>query len=529
MIKRIFITIVAMSCAMVARAQVARENVVAMTDRDCYLTGERLRVSVDVRLEDGTSSPSKVAYVEVSDTKQMCAQSMIALDNGVGWGEIALPPNMHSGNYQLTVYTREMRNYGADAYFKRIIGIVNADKLSRRDAISFLPKEQFANAPVKQQNNGMLHKEGGEFVVNIPKEQMGHCSVCIERVGLLTESHEPTGKQSEKNVSNGGVYVAELEGHIVSARVSKIEGDRETREGDRTRLVLVGQTASVYDGQPQKDGSFFYYTSNIFGTQPSVVNGYDFSDNPMPMKLISPFAMVIPQSLPDLTVYCDKKDLVVRRNEARRQNEINEWLKIDTLAHSIGFMDSAPDKFYDLDEYTKFGTIHEILIEFVKGIKRKKVQGVNTLFTFVPEINRYSTWPALVLLDGMPVYDVDEILAYDAHLVKYVQIYNGRYTFGNSCCQGVISFITHKGRLSNYKLDAGSHLVSYAFPQNRPVFANLTASESGVIYWNPCVETEQIRVQLPKEKGEYRAVLQWRDENGKVGRIVESVMIGDVK
>lgn len=525
MTKSVYILFFAMIWTMVANAQSSQENVVAMTDRDCYLAGERLRVSVDVRLEDGTPSPSKVAYVELSDTRQMCAQAMVALDNGIGWGEIALPLSMHSGNYQLTAYTREMRNYGADAYFKRIVGVINADRLSRRDAISFLPKEQYNNANATT-TNSILHKDGGNLLINIAKEYLGHCTVSIERVALLTESQEPTKKQVEKNGSNGIKYAPELEGHIVCAKVAKAEGGDVERKGDRTRLVLVGQTASVYDGQRQDDGSFCYYTSNIYGTQPSVVNGYDYSDNAMPMKLVSPFAMVIPQSLPDLTVYCDKKDLVARRNDALRQNEINEWIKIDTLAHSTGFMDSEPDRFYDLDEYTKFSTIHEILVEFVRGVKRKKYQGVNNLYTFVPETRRYSTWPALVLLDGMPVYDVDEILAYDAHLVKYVQIYNGRYTFGNSCCQGIISFITHKGRLSNYKLDAGSHLVSYAFPQNRPSFANMTGAECGVIYWNPCVDSEQIRINIPSEKGEYRAVLQWRNEDGIVERRVGSVIVG---
>lgn len=525
MTKRVYLIFFAMLWAIMARAQTPRENVAAMTDRDCYLTGERLRVSVDVRLEDGTPSPSKVAYVEVSDTRQMCAQAMVALDNGVGWGEIALSPNMHSGNYQLTVYTREMRNCGTDAYFKRIIGVVNADRLSRRDAISFLPKDQYRDSIIPTTNN-ILHKDGSNIIINVAKENLGHCSVSLERVGLITEPQETTKKQVEKNSSKGIKFAPELEGHIVSARVAKAEEGDVVRKGDRTRLVLVGQTASVYDGQRQEDGSFCYYTSNIYGTQPSVVNGYDYSDNAMPMKLMSPFAMVIPQSLPDLTVYCDKKDLVARRNEARRQNEINEWIKIDTLAHSMGFMDSEPDRFYDLDEYTKFSTIHEILVEFVRGVKRKKYQGVNNLYTFVPETRRYSTWPALVLLDGMPVYDVDEILAYDAHLVKYVQIYNGRYTFGNSCCQGIISFITHKGRLSNYKLDAGSHLVSYAFPQNRPSFVNMTGGECGVIYWNPCVESEQIKIDVPSERGEYRAVLQWRNENGTVERITESITIG---
>lgn len=69
----------------------------------------------------------------------------------------------------------------------------------------------------------------------------------------------------------------------------------------------------------------------------------------------------------------------------------------------------------------------------------------------------------MVLLDGMPVYDIDELLDYDAHLIRYVQIYSCDYSFGNSICSGVISFITRSGRLANYRLKDGERLVRYAF------------------------------------------------------------------
>lgn len=525
MIKRIAISIIAAMSAMTAFAQGVTEKAVAMTDRECYLAGERLRVSVDVRLDDGTPSPSKVAYVEISDTKQMCAQAMVALENGIGWGEIALSPMMHSGNYQMTVYTRAMRNDGPDTYFKTIIGIVNADRLSRRDDILFLPKEQYEQSQDVETSGAKFRREGKEVVVDIPSEYIGHCSVAVEHTKLLIDNQAAPAEQLEKNSVGDVRLTSELEGHIVTARtVRKIDN-----KDIKTRLVLVGQTANVYDGQPQSDGSFCYYTNNVYGTQPSLVNGYTPEGEAIQMKLVSPFAVTLPKALPQLTVYCDKQEIVTRSMEARRQHAINEWLNVDSLVHSTGFMNSQPDRFYDLDEYTKFNTINEIIIEFVKGVKRKKTNGINFLYTFDTENHKFSMWPALVLLDGMPVYDIDEILSYDANLVKYVQIYNKRYTFGNSCCQGVISFITHKGRLSNYKLDAGSHLLSYAFPQERSDFENHIGRENGVIYWNPCVESNQIRVEIPENQGEYSIMLQYITPEGEIRKEAMSLVDIDNK
>ena len=71
----------------IAWAQTQVEQVIAYTDRDCYLTGERLCVRVDATI-DGHPSPSRVAYVEIADTRRMYAQCMVALQDGQGWAEI---------------------------------------------------------------------------------------------------------------------------------------------------------------------------------------------------------------------------------------------------------------------------------------------------------------------------------------------------------------------------------------------------------------------------------------------------------
>ena len=81
-------------------------------NKDCYVAGEDLWIKVCVTdsLSRG-SVLSKVAYVEISDTKLVYAQGKIDLQNGNGWGRIRLPQVMHTGAYQLTAYTRYMRNY----------------------------------------------------------------------------------------------------------------------------------------------------------------------------------------------------------------------------------------------------------------------------------------------------------------------------------------------------------------------------------------------------------------------------------
>jgi len=486
------------------------EQIFAVTDRQCYMTGEVLCVRVDAFANDSMRSNSKVAYVELSDKNQLYAQAMVALKEGQGWAEIQLPKQMHSGNYELTAFTRDMTNYGADCYFRSIVGVVNGEKISRKDQVTFLPFNRYSLEKDEASRflGQDLYKPGDEITIHLADSVFKGCAVSVERVSMTT--HLGQGSLSVPSDNRlSGMSVPEIEGHAVRAQVV---GDSVGKVYE-PRLALIGRMATLYDGQKQPDGTYVFYTSEINGTLPTLVSAYDWYGNPIEMRLSSPYQRNYAKDLQPLVVYTDENEIKLRATSARQQAAVGDYLRSDTLQHSIGFYTENPDFFYDLDEYTQMNSIQEILVEFVKGVKRRKERGINMLYTLNPETRKYSNWPALVLLDGMPVYNIDEILAYDSHLVRYVQIYHGRFFFGASCCEGVISFVTRGGRLSNYKLDAGSHLMSYCFPQDHPSYVNHTGNMHATLLWQPCVEAEAVTFKTPQLSGRYMITIQGLDKN----------------
>lgn len=499
-----------------AWAQSLVEQVTVLTDKQCYLAGERICVRVDVV---SGSSLSNIAYVELSDTRQMVAQSMVALSDGQGWAEVELPARMHSGMYQLTAYTRAMRNQDESTYFRTLVGVINGEQLSRRDDVCFVPDSLLPVTAAVSSEVPSVCQPLAEVRVPLPASIPAGCAVSFQRFALRTNVPLPSSAVAPAATSvieTSSLYAPEAEGHIVQARPI-LQGNYSIQS---TRLALVGKTASLFDGQLQPDGSYLYYTNGITGNLPTLVNAYDIEGRAVPMQIVSPYVQQLPARLPELQVSCSEKELLERASAARRQAAVNDWMRTDTLTHSVGFMSATPRYFYDLDEYTQLSTIHELLIEFVRGVQRRKENGEALLFTFDPDAHGYSKWPALVLLDGMPVHDIDEILEYDAHLVKYVQIYTDRFSFGQSCCHGVISFITRGGRLSNYKLDVGSQLVSYAFPQDHPVFASHTTHcpPSGcphsTLLWEPSVRSSHYVFRAPAAPGTYLLTVQGYQEDG---------------
>ena len=94
--KRVIFCIIGWVLVLGLHAQIV-ENMRIYTDKDCYVAGEDLWIKVCVTdsLSRG-SVLSKVAYVEISDTKLVYAQGKIDLQNGNGWGRIRLPQVMHT-------------------------------------------------------------------------------------------------------------------------------------------------------------------------------------------------------------------------------------------------------------------------------------------------------------------------------------------------------------------------------------------------------------------------------------------------
>ena len=130
-------------CALLGMAQTA-ELMRIYTDKDTYLAGEELWVKVTVEDEAYPGNAvSQVAYVEICDSAQVRAQGKVALNQGKGWACIQLPPTMHSGVYQLTAYTRYMRNLNPESFPRKYLAVLNTlgssteDNLIANDSTAF--------------------------------------------------------------------------------------------------------------------------------------------------------------------------------------------------------------------------------------------------------------------------------------------------------------------------------------------------------------------------------------------------------
>lgn len=498
----------------------ASEHAFALTDKDLYFTGERLHVSVCIT--DSLLIPSalsRVAYVEVSDTYHLCLQAMVALVDGRGWADISLPSTLHSGNYLLSVYTRAMRNGDLthdSSLFTKVISVVNPSRLFRADDIAVLPADSLATLAPTTSFEQLEATPNATVSIPLPEGHPLLRTASLYPTDVVAPSYEGFSPQLRQlsTPTSSTRFLPEYEGHIVISRPSS-----EASVVEHTRLVMIGKEATLYDGQWQPDGTWHYYTIGLYGRRPVFLSTVSPEGEEVTMEFVSPYAKLVPQTLPQLKVCADEAQFRQRAQSALLEQAVSEWQgqqigQQDSLNYSSVLLSAKPRYSYDLDEYTRFSSVREILIEFVRGVKHDKVSGVDQLFVLDSEMHEYSSWSALVLLDGMPVFNISDILNYDARLLQYVNIYTDRYIFGSQIYGGIISFTSRKGQLSNFSLRSGMKLAIYNFPQLCPAFVAPREAKAGTLYWNPAVGTSDHEIIAPETPGHYRLVVQQVDPTG---------------
>lgn len=106
----------------------AQEKVILSTDRDIYVSGEGIWLTVGVYQLDSNepSNLSKVVYVELMNPKNVpVVQLKYRLDEQASQSRFFIPDSLSTGNYSLRGYTRWMQNNDRSLYARKKISIIN--------------------------------------------------------------------------------------------------------------------------------------------------------------------------------------------------------------------------------------------------------------------------------------------------------------------------------------------------------------------------------------------------------------------
>ena len=406
------------------------------TDRTWYLAGEAITVRM-------TADDALIAYAELCDTYGLAAGVVVSLKEGEGTGIIELPSDLHSGYYVLSVYTRHSTNV-----YQQLVAVINP-----------------------------LHKSGDDDIEWVKITDPDSLSYPMHNAPLACYRRDAR----THNVERSTLDIRETEGHIIKARVKNADDGKTFRASQiRPSLSIIGKQIHYFEGKMDNDSTAVFYTFGIHGKLPLVLSAMSSTGVSLPIEMISPFAAMLPKQLPHLVFHYKRSEVEARSLEmqrhqiaiapAKRELKIGD-LSGDTAEEGVPLdydetvFGIKPDLSYNLDEYRQFLTIREVLLEYVLCVKNTVIDGVQRLIVRREQEAYNSTLPTMVLIDGMPVFDIERLLNYDARRIHYINIYGDQYTFGNGVYNGILSFITRSGRLTNYPIERNMQYLVYEFPE----------------------------------------------------------------
>lgn len=392
----------------IANLSVSAANVTV--DRQWYVAGEGVKLSI--ALDDKVS---KVAYIELCDTTGVMAGDVIALRKGMAEATFILPKALHSGYYLLSVYTHDSKPQ------QLILPVVNTLTASTEDRIAW---EETAG-------------DNNSLVKNLPSTTQNHA------------------------ISSAYKDETELYGHTVIARL-KTPLSENSNEVSCT-LSTIGKEIHVFNGSQVNDSTLLFYTYGISGKQQIVISAYDIYGKSLDVEVVSPYKGYVPASLPKMHFQYNRKE-VEQRSIAMQQMNLERADSVKPAEYSDVVFNTKPVASYNLDEYRQFATVGESMLEFVGFVHESDKNGIPELFVYT-EAEGYSSWAALVLIDGMPTNDIKRLMKYDARRVHHINIYNDRFALGkNNIYKGIVSIVTRSGNITNYRPDSGSAYIVYNFP-----------------------------------------------------------------
>ncbi len=331
-------------------------------------------------------------------------------------------------------------------------------------------------------------------------------------------------------------HVPEYEGLIIKGVVQdKITG--EPVAGVKTFLSVPGKLLQFYASESNAKGEIFFVTNNFFGPKELFIQT-QAGDSLYTITLKDPYSKESPAiSLPSFELIAGKQQsLRARHIHMQAQNIYREGQQNKLIAPVL---DSVPywgpaDKIYLLDDYTRFPSMEEVMREYVYEVRVRKENGKFKFMVFNPRLDAFYHENPLVLLDGIPVFDIDKIIKYNPLNVESLEVFNGEYSLGADVLfPGILSYTTYKGDLKGFQQDTDLLKVNYEGLQFQreffsPVYEPDRDKSSRIpdfrnlLFWSPDIKTgksgqEKISFYTSDLPGQYIVVVQGITKEGKAG------------
>lgn len=296
-------------------------------------------------------------------------------------------------------------------------------------------------------------------------------------------------------------FVPEIDGHLMRGVVrQKVSGNPIGGINVFGSIPAIAQFKTTTTNEKGE----FSFALDYTGTEKIIIQTME---NNVTIEIVTS-SSVRPSTLSqDKFVFSDTqlKQLQMRSIHMQVQNTFDQVYKVPMIEkpRKAPFY-GKPDKEYDLDDYTRFPTMEEVLREYVPEVSVRKNRGSYQFFLRNLETNTLLSHEPLVLLDGIPILDHNKLMELDPLQIEKLEIITQPYYFPNHTFDGIVSYSSYKTGIVDLPIDSvmiisyNNYNIQWEFIQPQYEVATMPDVRH-LLFWNPEVtinDTEEVNLEF---------------------------------
>ena len=536
--KKMLLILSALALAGTLSLAAPAERIFVSTDRSAYLAGDAVWCSLTCLDGNGRfSNASAVSYVELISEEGTACTAKIGLLDGRGAGSFRIPVTTPTGTYRILAYTAVNAAENGTPWLagSRLVTVFNTTSRARVAGNVVIgsgnapkaPEERPAAEGLLELSSRIRLAKGQTAALNLHNGgAAASVSLSIYHADDLPEGareNTPAGflKALPASVSTVRAVSVENDGEIISAHVRGTV--LKTDDVSFATLSAAGSPTDLYFGRADGDDRLRFYTSNIYGNREIVCEVSQLDRQEGYIDFESPFLFPETGPLPKLTLDpALRPDLNARKAALRSEKS----RRIDTLTTFMTHREdlllaSIPSHRYHLDDYTRFHSVKEILIEITPELHLRTDHGEPFLqLTYSDALGQKSdrTENIAVMMDGVLLSDLNLLLGFDAMLLEDIDIYDQPLVCGMTPLHGIVNFITKKNYVTALHFPASVRVVDFQGVAYPVAYSGAVPEGEGqdlrqLLYWHPILNLDagsdyRIEFTTPGYAGRFRVVAE---------------------
>jgi hypothetical protein len=440
------------------------EKIFLHCNNSSFVTGETIyyKLSCLKSSDNSQSNTSKIAYVElINSDKESVYIEKKNLENGQGQGDYFIPSTLKTGSYKIIAYTQFMLNFPIEDIFQMDIAILNPFqyneiKLENENSLTntVLAKNELLTLQISKQN--ILPREKVQVKLKLLDGTVskGNYSLSVRKKDNLTTFKTPNAAEFVNNSKSGKksfeeskkeILLPELRGEMI---VGKIIAKNPTNsiQNKTVGFSIPGKSFVFKVANTDANGKFIINIDK--GNYNRTVTAQVMNEKPEDYSISLETNLGIDygklSSFPEIEVKSNYKEILKNRSIANQVENAYFNKKADTIVEpkKINSFFESKEKQYILDNFTRFATLKENITEIVYEMYFKENNHKYSL-----HLRNYNNEipldePALVLVDGLLIQDVNQLFDYNMENVAKISIVTGAYNYGSEIYNGIINLTT---------------------------------------------------------------------------------------